>query len=79
MKKRFTEEQMLDFLKHVEAGASVKKLCRKHAVGDASLKTGWNASTSWAPPSKCSFTARKLECEPSPLPTRICGAAIGIA
>jgi hypothetical protein len=44
------------------------------ALGDAALKTGWNAS-----PVKCSFTARKLECEPSPFFACFCGAAIGIA
>ncbi|WP_034020512.1 transposase, partial [Pseudomonas aeruginosa] len=27
MKKRFTEEQILDFLKQAEAGAPVKELC----------------------------------------------------
>ncbi|VXD04013.1 hypothetical protein PSEUDO8Z_70022 [Pseudomonas sp. 8Z] len=47
---------------------------RVSALGDASLKTGWNAS-----PVECSFTARKLECEPSPFLTCFCGAAIGIA
>jgi len=44
------------------------------ALGDAAFKTGWNAS-----PVKCSFTAGKLECEPSPFFAYFCGAAIGIA
>jgi hypothetical protein len=39
------------------------------ALGDASLKTGWNAS-----PVECSFTTRKLR-----FLTGFCGAAIGIA
>lgn len=30
MKKRFTEQQIIGFLKEVEAGMPVKKLCGKH-------------------------------------------------
>ncbi len=37
MKKRFTEEQILDFLKQAEAGMSVKELCRRHGFSDASF------------------------------------------
>ncbi|MGU0804986.1 transposase, partial [Pseudomonas aeruginosa] len=29
MKKRFIEEQILDFLKQAEAGVPVKELCRR--------------------------------------------------
>ncbi|GGM32322.1 hypothetical protein GCM10009425_48540 [Pseudomonas asuensis] len=42
MKKRFTEEHILDFLKQAEAGMSVKELCRRHGVSDASFYT-WRA------------------------------------
>ena len=37
MKKRFTEEQILDFLKQAEAGVPVKELCRRHGFSDASF------------------------------------------
>ncbi|MGP5873023.1 transposase, partial [Pseudomonas aeruginosa] len=37
MKKRFTEEQILDFLKQAEAGVPVKELCRRHSFSDATL------------------------------------------
>ncbi|MGU1604379.1 transposase [Pseudomonas aeruginosa] len=37
MKKRFTEEQILDFLKQAEAGVPVKELCRRHGFSDANL------------------------------------------
>ncbi|WP_143293253.1 transposase, partial [Burkholderia pseudomallei] len=30
MKKRFTERQIIGFLKEAEAGMPVKELCRKH-------------------------------------------------
>ena len=30
MKNRFTEEQILDFLKQAEAGVPVKEPCRRH-------------------------------------------------
>lgn len=39
MKKRFTEEQILDFLKQAEAGVPVKDLCRRHGFSDASFYT----------------------------------------
>ena len=36
MKKRFTEEQIIGFLRTVEAGMPVKELCRKHGFSEAS-------------------------------------------
>jgi len=30
MKKRYTEEQIIGFLKEAEAGVSAKDLCRRH-------------------------------------------------
>ena len=37
-KKRFTEQQIIGFLKEAEAGVPVKELCRKHGFSDAA---GW--------------------------------------
>jgi putative transposase len=37
MKKRFSEEQIIGFLKEAEAGVPVKELCRKHGFSDASF------------------------------------------
>jgi len=36
MKKRFTEEQIIGFLKEAEAGVAVKDLCRRHGFSEAS-------------------------------------------
>lgn len=36
MKKRFTEEQIIGFLRQAEAGVPVKELCRKHGFSEAS-------------------------------------------
>ena len=36
-KSRFTEEQIIGFLKTVESGVAVKDLGRKHGFGDASF------------------------------------------
>ena len=36
MKKRFSEEQIIGFLKEVDAGIPVKGLCRKHGFSEAS-------------------------------------------
>jgi putative transposase len=37
MKKRFSEEQIVGFLRQAEAGVPVKELCRKHGFSDASF------------------------------------------
>ena len=36
MKKRFSEEQIIGFLREAEAGMAVKDLCRKHGFSEAS-------------------------------------------
>ena len=35
-KKRYTEEQIIGFLREADAGVPVKELCRKHGFSDAS-------------------------------------------
>lgn len=35
MKKRFTEEQIIGFLREAEAGMPVKELCRQHGFSEA--------------------------------------------
>jgi len=39
MKKRFSEEQIIGFLKEADAGIPVKELCRKYGFSDASFYT----------------------------------------
>lgn len=36
MKKRFSEEQIIGFLREAETGMAVKDLCRKHGFSEAS-------------------------------------------
>ena len=36
MKKRFTEEQIIGFLREAEAGLPVAELCRRHGFSEAS-------------------------------------------
>ena len=36
MKKRFTEEQIIGFLREAERGMAVKDLCRRHGFSEAS-------------------------------------------
>ena len=36
MKKRFTEEQIIGFLREAEAGLPIKELCRQHGFSEAS-------------------------------------------
>ena len=40
MKKRFSEEQIIGFLKEADAGVAIKELCRKHGFSDAAFY-GW--------------------------------------
>lgn len=37
MKKRFSEEQIICFLREAERGVAVKELCRKYGFSDASF------------------------------------------
>ncbi len=37
MKKRYSDEQVIGFLKEAESGVSVKELCRRHGFSDASF------------------------------------------
>jgi putative transposase len=36
MKKRYTEEQVIGFLREADAGLSVQELCRRHGFSEAS-------------------------------------------
>jgi len=36
MKKRYTEEQIIGFLREADSGLPVKELCRRHGVSEAS-------------------------------------------
>lgn len=36
MKKRYTEEQIIGFLREADAGVPIKELCRRHGFSDAS-------------------------------------------
>lgn len=42
MKKRFTQEQIIGFLREADAGLAVKGLCRKHRCGEPSYYA-WKA------------------------------------
>lgn len=42
MKKRFSEEQIINILKEVEAGAKVAEVCRKHNIAIPTYYT-WKA------------------------------------
>ena len=42
LKKRFSEEQIIGFLKQAEAGVPVMELCRQYGFSDASFYT-WRA------------------------------------
>ena len=42
MKKRFSEAQIIGFVKEAESGVPVKELCRKYGFSDASFYT-WRA------------------------------------
>lgn len=37
MKKRYSEEQIIGFLKEADSGVSIKDLCRRHGFSEASF------------------------------------------
>ncbi|SHM29958.1 putative transposase [Rhodanobacter sp. OK091] len=37
MKRRFTEEQIIGFLREADAGLPIKELCRKHGISSATF------------------------------------------
>lgn len=37
MKKRFTEEQIIGFLREAESGLPIKEICRQHGFSEASF------------------------------------------
>lgn len=39
LKRQFSEEQIIGFLKQAEAGVAIKELCRQHGFSDASFYT----------------------------------------
>ena len=43
MKKRFTEEQIIGFLREAEAGVGVKDLCRLHGLNRPVFPGGSNS------------------------------------
>lgn len=45
MKRRYTDEQIIDILKEHEAGVTAKELCRKHGMSDATFYK-WKAKFS---------------------------------
>jgi putative transposase len=46
MKKRFSEEQIIGFLKEVDAGIPVKELCRKQGFSEACYYR-WRSKFGW--------------------------------
>jgi putative transposase len=40
MKKHFTEEQIIGFLREAEAGLPIKELCRQHGFSEAVTTCG---------------------------------------
>ena len=57
-KRRFTEQQIIGFLKEAEAGVALKDLCRKHGFSDAAFY-GWRSK--WY----CQVGIVRLSCEKS--------------
>ena len=51
MKKRFTEEQIIGFLREAETGMPVKDLCRKHGFSEASYYL-WRSKFGGVPEAK---------------------------
>ena len=46
-KSRFTDEQIIGFLKQAEAGMPVKELCRSGGFSDATFYNGEPSKVAW--------------------------------
>ena len=60
MKKRFSEAQIIGFLREAEAGLPVKQLCRRHGFSEASdyLWRGKGKEPFWLPAGAIRSTSR---------------------
>ena len=47
MKKRFSEEQIIGFLREADKGIALKELCRKHGFSEASYYLGEASMAGW--------------------------------
>ncbi len=60
MKKRFTEEQIIGFLREGDKRVALKELCRKHGFSEASYYAWWSkfggmpprSATHWSSPAR---------------------------
>ncbi len=58
-KSRFTEEQIIGFLKHAEAGMPIKEQCRNGGFSDATFYTSGAPRSAKHP---LTFTSRQRVC-----------------
>jgi putative transposase len=76
MKKRFTEEQIINILKEVDSGLAVKEACRKYGVSPASYYK-WKAKFGGMEVSEAQ-RLRSLEAENSKLKRLVADQALDI-
>ncbi len=76
MKKRFTEEQIINILKEVDSGIPLKEVCRKHGVSTASYYS-WKAKFGGMEVSEAQ-RLRALEAENSKLKRIVADQALDI-
>ncbi len=55
MKKRFSEEQIIGFLREAESGLPVKELCRRHGFSEASYYLWRSKFGGMAGPGACRY------------------------
>ena len=49
-KSKFSETQIIAILKAVEAGKTVRDVCREHEISDATITSGRQSTVAWKPP-----------------------------
>lgn len=76
MKKRYSEEQIIGFLREADAGLQVRELCRKHGFSEASYY-GWKAKFGGMNVSDAQ-RLRALEAENSKLKRLLANSALEI-
>jgi hypothetical protein len=50
VKKRFSEEQIIGFLREADKGIALKELCRKHGFSGRVTTSGGASTVAWTSP-----------------------------
>ena len=71
-KSKFSETQIIAILKAVEAGKTVRDVCREHEISDATYYKWKTNTAAWKPPTFAAYVSWKKKTAGSSTCTRNC-------